>query len=87
LDKNPYLDLGSNFLIYNAAYPIRYDETKDNIFISKNAHGVNVRLYPLTYGEAHGSKLKADSDNFDYDLWREIKFYNHIRDEIIKKKI
>jgi len=87
LDKNPYLDLGSNFLIYNAAYPIRYDETKDNIFISKNAHGVNVRLYPLTYGEAQGSKLKADIDNFDYDLWREIKFYNHIRDEIIKKKL
>lgn len=87
LDKNPYLDLGTNFLIYNAAYPIRYDESKNNIFISKNAHGVNVRLYPLSIGETKGNELKADIDNYDYDLWREIKFYNYIRDDVIKKKL
>ena len=86
LDKNPYLDLGKNFLIYNAAYPIRYDESKNGIFISKNAHGINVRLYPLSIGEFKSNELKINIDNSDYDLWRELKFYNHIRDNIVKTK-
>lgn len=86
LDRNPYMDLGHNFLIYNAAYPIRYDEAKNNIFISKNAHGVNVRLYPLSIGEMKGNELKINIDNIDYDLWRELKYYNYIRDNIVKNK-
>jgi hypothetical protein len=80
------MDLGTNFLLYRAAYPIRYDQEKNNIYISKTGQGINVRLYNLTIGEMVGDEVNKNLDNFDFNLWRDLKYYNFIKKEIIEKK-
>jgi hypothetical protein len=87
LNKHPYKDLARDFLIYSAAYPIRYNEEKHNIFVAKSAHGLNVRIYNISLGEMIGNKINQNLDNFNFDIWRELKYYEYIRSHIIKKKI
>ena len=84
--KNPYMDLPRNFLLYRAAYPIRFDEKSKAINIAKSAMGINIRIYMMTYGDLNCKKINfLDADNFD--LWREIKYYDWIRNVVIKRKI
>jgi hypothetical protein len=87
LDKNPYLDLGLNFQIYRSAYPIRYNAAKHSVNFAKSAHGINVRLYNVSLGELIGNNINQNIDNFDFNLWRELKFYRYIYDEILRNKI
>jgi hypothetical protein len=87
ISSKPHLDLAKNFLLFRAAYPIRYNEEKKNIQISKTAHGINVRIYNLSIGEMIGNELHENLDNFDFDMWRELKYYKYILDNIIEKKI
>jgi hypothetical protein len=86
LNKNPYQDLADNFMLYRAAYPIRFNEQKNNIEIAKNALGLNIRLYNMSLGEINADKINEKIDKEKFNLWREIKYYNHVREEIIKKK-
>jgi hypothetical protein len=86
LNTNPLLDLPTNFLIYRAAYPIRYDETKNTIAISKSAHGINVRIYNISFGEMIGDEINQNITNYDFNLWRELNYYNYVNKEILGKK-
>ena len=88
LNKDPYKDLPANFLLYRAAYPVRLEQKSKTINIGKPSMGINIRLYMMTYGDLNCHKIKfkdGDADNFD--LWREIKYYDFIKNEIIKKKV
>jgi hypothetical protein len=87
LNKNPYLDLGKNFILYRGAYPIRYDEAKHSIFVSKMAQGINIRLYNLSLGELNGDTINVNINNYQYNMWRELRYYKHIKDNILAKKI
>jgi len=87
LNKNPYTDLGVNFLIFRGAYPIRYDQEKHKVNISKSAHGLNVRIYNLTIGEKQGNNINEMIDNYNFNVWRDLKYYKFILDEIIHKKV
>ena len=87
LNKNPYQDLSNDFMLYRAAYPIRYNENKNNIEIAKNALGLNIRLYNMSLGEINAEKINNKINKEKFNLWREIKYYNHVREELIKKKI
>jgi hypothetical protein len=86
LHSNPITDLATNFLLYRAAYPIRYDETKNTIAISKSAHGINVRIYNISFGEMIGDEINQNVTNFNFNLWRELFFYNYVNKEILNKK-
>lgn len=86
LTKNPYKDLAHNFILYRAAYPIRFDEKTKLINIGKPSLGINIRIYKMTYGDLNCKKINfIDVDNFD--LWREIKYYDWVKNCIIKRKI
>ena len=88
INKNPYMDLPRNFLLYRAAYPVRFEQKSNTINIGKPSMGINVRIYMMSFGDINCNKIKfknGDADNFD--LWREIKYYDFIKNEIIKKKI
>jgi hypothetical protein len=86
-NKNPYYDLPNNFLLYKAAYPVRYDERSKNITIGKDAMAINVRIYMLSVGDLSCTNICMDISHDDFDVWREIKYYNWVRDKIIKNKI
>ena len=85
--KNPYYGLPKGFLIYNAAYPIKYEQEKNHLAIVKNPIGLNIRLYELSLGAFRCFKINNNIDADDFDVWRDIKYYEYIREEIIKKKI
>ena len=87
LERNPYHGLAKDFIIYNAAYPIRLNRATNNLTIPKDPIGLNVRLYNLSKGAIRSLKLneKIDMDNFD--VYREIKFYEYIRENILKAKV
>jgi hypothetical protein len=86
-NKNPYYDLPSKFLIYKVAYPIRYDEQTKNIFISKNAMAITARIYMLSYGDLSCGTLYNSINHDNFEVWREIKYYNWIKEKIFKNKI
>lgn len=85
--QNPYHDLPRDFLLYRAAYPIRYNNDRSNIEIAKKSMGMNVRMYRMSIG---AMKCKSTSNNLDednFDLWREIKYYEWVKNSIIKNKV
>ena len=87
LKLNPFEDLAQNFLLFRAAYPIRYDNQKNNLEIAKESIGINIRLYNMSIGELRAEIINKDISKFDFDLWREIEYYKFIRDEILLKNV
>lgn len=84
--NNPYKDLPYGFLLYNSCYPIRYDNATGRISCSKNSVGMNVRIYRLSLEEYNVNRLQ-NKFFVDYDVWREIAYYEFIREDILKKKL
>ena len=84
--QNPYHDLARDFLLYRAAYPIRYNE-KSNIEIAKQSMGMNVRMYRMSIGDIKSRSISSSINQDNFDLWREIKYYNWVKDYIIRNKI
>ena len=72
-------------MLYNAAYPVKYDDGK--IEIAKYSMGLNLRIYNLSVGalNANGLNSRFSWDNFD--VWRELKYYEYVRDEILGKNV
>ncbi len=87
LKQNPYEDLAQNFLLFRAAYPIRYDNQKHNLEIAKDSVGLNIRLYNMSIGELRAETINKHINKFEFDLWREIEYYRFIRDEVLLKKL
>jgi len=83
---NPYRGLPSGFLIYRSCYPIRYQENSGFTQCAMDSAGVNVRIYKLIEGSYFMNRLNPESF-YQFDEWREIAFYEYLRENIIKKKI
>ncbi len=83
---NPYMSLPDDFLIYRSCYPIQKEG--DVIKCAKNSIGLNVRVYNLTnaeYNIYHPAPGTPATKKTDFDTWREISCYTHIRNHILKK--
>jgi len=82
---NPYSNLPYNFMLYNAAYPIKYDVDSRKVNIAQDSLGLNVRLYGLNLGSLTNKKFGGDYKN--YNVWREIEYYKMIKNEILQQKV
>jgi len=90
---NPYADIPINFLIFNAAYPVRFNGS--SIDVAKNSLGLNVRIYSLSVGAENYQSITSNTNAtpsrqiswYDYDVWREIHYYEYIKEKILKQKI
>ena len=87
LEKNPYKSLSKGFLLYNSAYPVRYDTERNHLGVAKQSLGINVRIYQLTRGAYEAEKIGKNIDCDNFDVWREIKYYEYVREDIMKMKI
>ena len=87
IKKNPYTDLPRNFLLYRSGYPVRFDEKTKNIGLAKASMGINVRIYRMSLGDLRCHTINKDITADNFDLWREIKYYDWVRDELIKRKV
>lgn len=85
LSPNPYKGLPMDYLIYRSCYPIRHDPVGSTVVCAKNSIGMNIRIYKLTQGSYTMNTLKEKSMK-DYEEWREISYYEYVREQILKKK-
>lgn len=84
--NNPYKGLPDGFLLYRTCYPIRHQESSGGVMCAKDSTGVNVRIYKLLEGVFLAYRL-SPTKFFEFDEWREIFFYEFVREQIIKKKV
>lgn len=84
--NNPYKGLPDDMLLYRSCYPIRYDRYSNSTQCAKNSIGMNIRIYRMNFGE-YNVKSDPTQSYLHYDLWREIDYYEFIREHIIKKKV
>lgn len=87
VERNPYKSLSKGFLLYSSAYPIRYNSEVSNIGIAKDSVGVNIRIYELSLGAITCNRIGEDITSDNFDVWREIKYYEYVREDILKKKV
>jgi len=85
-NNNPYHGLPSDMLIYKSCYPVRYDEKTNAVQCAPNSLGMNIRIYKLTHAEYNIKKLEQQNF-YDYNIWREIAYYEYIRENILKTKV
>lgn len=84
--RNPYKGMPFGFLIYRSCYPIIHDVANASSMCSRNSTGINVRIYRLTNGSYLINKHNMTKAS-DYDEWRDMGFYNYVKEQIIKKKV
>ena len=83
---NPYKDMPSDMLLYRSAYPIKYNQNIGGISINKPSMGINVRIYKMSIGSFICQISGSNINNYDYDVWRELKYYDMIKD-IVKSRV
>lgn len=86
IKDNPYLTLPKNMLLYRSCYPIKREQGSPNTIIcARDSVGMNLRIYRMTQGEVLLNRLQ-NSDISKSEIWREIAYYEYIRENILKKK-
>jgi len=83
---NPYRGLPDGYLIYRSCYPIQRDERDGMTICSKNSMAVNLRIYKLTK-RAYDINSQNKSSYQDFEQWRDVGYYEYIREHIIKRKM
>lgn len=84
--NNPFTELPDNFLIYRSCYPIRKSQQGSDIVCAKDATAVNIRLYRMLEG-SYNINRNGKTNFADYDEWRDLAFYEYVREEIIRNKM
>lgn len=77
---NPYANLPDNMLLYKSCYPIKHNNRNNTVECSPNSIGMNVRIYKVNYDEFMNMKTRKSKK---FNLWRELFYYEYIRDNII----
>ena len=86
LGLNPYKELSKGFLMYNSSYPIRYNNSTNSIETPKSSNALNVRIYQLSLGAFRSNNISKNINWYNFDVWREIKYYEFVRSTILKAK-
>ena len=84
--ENPYMGMPTDMLLYKSCYPIVYDNKTNSLQCSNNALGMNVRIYTLSFAEYNIKKINGHNF-YEYDIWREMAYYEYIRENVLKKKV
>ncbi len=87
IGKNPYANLPLDFLLYSAAYPVRFNMENGNIEIAKQSMGVNIRIYNMSQAALNFTNMVPDFTKDDFDVWRDIKFYTWVKENLLDTKI
>jgi hypothetical protein len=88
LTNNHYRTMPDNFVMFRSCYPIRLDKTINMIHCAKEAVKANIRIYSLLNYDYIAYRMDKNGVMRKYsDIWREIFFYQYIREEILKKKM
>ena len=86
LGRNKYQTVPINFMLYNGAYPIRFNTESRNIEIAKQSMGLNIRIYMLSEG-ALNNNIDITLTAHNFDVWRELSYYKYVKETILQKKV
>lgn len=84
--NNPYNELPFGLLIYRSCFPIRLDTISNSTQCSDQSTGLNIRLYALNQAEYLTHYHRQNYLAQKYDVWRELTFYDYIKNNIIIPK-
>lgn len=85
---NPYSTLPNRMIMYRSCYPMRYNNATGNTTCSKFSIGLNLRIYDLSILEYNARGLSNNIFKKNHlNIWREVAYYEYIREEILKKII
>jgi hypothetical protein len=79
--KNPYKTLPSNFVMYRSCYPIKMSR-QNIVTCASSSIGMNIRIHLLSKTDER--LYNASDERFSSDIWRELDYYQYIREEVIK---
>lgn len=82
--NNPYRGLPFGLLIYRAGFPIRFDPISQSTVCAKECIGLDLRIYALSIAELCSFTQRDCIHN--YDVWRELAYYEYVREEIVKRR-
>jgi hypothetical protein len=85
---NPYHGLRENgFLIYSSCYPIRFNKNDSTVMCAKDSLGLTIRLYETTTDNDAFNIREDDDAAENIDIWRDIKYYDYVKNYIVKEKV
>lgn len=86
LSNNPYYKLSEKIRVYRTCYPIQLDKM-DKVVCQPNSVGMHIRIYKADIKEYSLEHDANNTEKYQYNIWREIDFYKHVRSHYLRKKI
>ena len=86
ITNNPYKTLPDDFLMYRSCYPVRLNKNNGIVTCAQDNIGINIRIYQMKVLDIMANKMSDGFQKKDCDLWREIAYYEYVREKIIKPK-
>lgn len=89
LTNNILRTLPDNFILFKSCYPIKYEKRVASIKCSEDSMSINIRVYAMNIYDEMCYWLNKVRDTYDKrlsNIWREILFYQFLREDIIKPK-
>jgi hypothetical protein len=87
LTNNPYKTLPNNFLMFRSCYPIRLLTSSNTVQCAQDNIGLHIRIYQMKIIDILANRLGTNLTKKDSDLWREIAYYEYIRENILRQNV
>lgn len=87
--NNPYDGLPDGTLIFRSCYPIKHSALENTTVCAPKSIGMNIKIFGLKSEEFYICKDKNNMElkKNEYNIWREIEYYNCIYANILNKHI
>nr|MBA3750766.1 hypothetical protein [Nitrosopumilus sp.] len=85
INDNPYRGMPFGVLFYQCCFPITMNQISRTTMCAKSSLKINMRIYALNVAEYCSFHLNQPIYK-QYDIWREVIYYEYVRDQIIRKK-
>jgi hypothetical protein len=86
ITNNPYNTLPDDFIMFRSCYPVRMNMVQNIVQCAPDNIGINIRIYQMRIYDLLANNIENFTKN-RCDLWREIYYYEYIKNEILKKKV
>lgn len=88
LTNNVYRTIPKNMVMFRTCYPIRFNSGSVQVKCADDSISMHVRIYSLSLFDKFVTLGISDYLKKTYsDVWREILYYEKIKEDVIKKKV
>jgi hypothetical protein len=88
LTNNVYRTIPKNMVMFRTCYPVRFNQSRIQVQCASDSISMHVRIYSLSLFDKFVTAGVSDKLKKTYsDVWREILYYEKIKEDVIKKKV